>query len=245
MTVKGRIHSFESLGTVDGPGIRFVIFMQGCPFRCLYCHNPDTWSFDSGNVYSVDEVFSKAKRYFPYFKNSGGGITVSGGEPFVQPEFITELFIKCKNEGIHTAIDTNGFTDSNSDAVNTLLDYTDLVLLDIKHIDNEKHKSLTGFSNEKVLKFAQHLNERKIPVWLRYVVVPGLTDFKPDIKKLSKFIEGLSNIEKIELLPFHKMGEYKWKNLDLDYKLYDTPPADEDHIEEVRKILFPVKLKPD
>ncbi|HOQ01286.1 MAG TPA: pyruvate formate-lyase-activating protein [Acetivibrio clariflavus] len=243
MTVKGRVHSFESFGTVDGPGIRFVVFMQGCPFRCLYCHNPDTWNFDGGTWYSVDEVLSKVKRYLPYFKNSGGGITVSGGEPLTQPEFIAELFKKCKQEGIHTAIDTNGFADSSSHAVNTLLDYTDLVLLDIKHIDSEKHKSLTGFTNEKVLEFAQHLNERKIPVWLRYVVVPGLTDFKTDIIKLRKFIDGLSNIEKIETLPFHKMGEYKWKKLNHDYKLYDTSPANENHIEEVRKILYPDKLK--
>lgn len=241
MTIKGRIHSFESFGTVDGPGIRFVIFMQGCPFRCLYCHNPDTWSNESGTLYSVDEVFNKIKRYVPYFKNSGGGITVSGGEPLVQAEFIIELFKKCKEDGIHTAIDTNGFVDSNSDVVNALLDYTDLVLLDIKHIDNEKHKSLTGCSNENVLKFAKHLSERKIPVWLRYVVVPGITDFEPDVKKLSKFIGSLSNIENIELLPFHKTGEYKWKELGLDYKLYDTQPANDNDIEKVRQILH---LKP-
>lgn len=242
MTLKGRIHSFESFGTVDGPGIRFVIFMQGCPFRCLYCHNPDTWSNESGNLYSVEEVFDKIKRYVPYFKNSGGGITVSGGEPLVQVEFIAELFKKCKEEGIHTAVDTNGFVDSNSDAVNALLDYTDLVLLDIKHIDDEKHKSLTGCTNEKGLQFAQHLSEKKIPVWLRYVVVPGLTDFELDVKRLGKFIEGLSNIENIELLPFHKIGEYKWKELEIDYKLYDTHAADENDIEKVRRILFSGKL---
>lgn len=242
MTIKGRIHSFESFGTVDGPGIRFVIFMQGCPFRCLYCHNPDTWSSESGDLYCVEDVFDKIKRYIPYFKNSGGGITVSGGEPLIQVEFITELFKKCKEEGIHTAVDTNGFVDSNSAGVNALLDYTDLVLLDIKHIDDEKHKSLTGLTNMKVLKFAQHLSKRQIPVWIRYVVVPGLTDFEPDVKKLGKFIEGLSNIENIELLPFHKIGEYKWKELELDYKLYDTPPADENDIERVRRILFSGKL---
>ncbi|WP_010248599.1 pyruvate formate-lyase-activating protein [Acetivibrio cellulolyticus] len=241
MTIKGRIHSFESFGTVDGPGIRFVIFMQGCPFRCLYCHNPDTWSNDRGILYSVDEVFDKIRRYIPYFKNSGGGVTVSGGEPLLQAEFITELFKKCKEEGIHTTIDTNGFVDSNSDIVNTLLDYTDLVLLDIKHIDEQKHKSLTGCSNKNVLSFAKHLDSRKIPVWLRYVVVPGLTDYEPDVKKLSKFIAGLSNIENIELLPFHKIGEYKWKELELDYKLYDTPPANESDIDRLRKIFTILK----
>jgi pyruvate formate lyase activating enzyme len=244
MTIKGRIHSFESFGTVDGPGIRYVIFMQGCPFQCLYCHNPDTWSCDSGTLYSVDEVFDKIRRYIPYFKNSGGGITVTGGEPLLQAEFITELFKKCKEEGIHTAIDTNGFVDSSSATIDTLLDYTDLVLLDIKHIDNKKHKSLTGCSNENVLKFAQHLNSRKIPVWLRYVVVPGLTDLEPDVKKLGKFIAKLSNIENIELLPFHKTGEYKWKELGLDYTLYDIPPASDNDIERVRKILIPSKQAP-
>jgi len=243
MTIKGRIHSFESFGTVDGPGIRFVIFMQGCPFRCLYCHNPDTWSNESGTIYSVDEVFNKIKRFVPYFKNSGGGITVSGGEPLLQPKFITQLFKKCKEEGIHTTVDTNGFVDNNSDIINVLLDYTDLVLLDIKHIDKEKHKSLTGSTNEKVLKFAQHLDKRKISVWLRYVIVPGITDLESDVKKLGKFIGTLSNIENIELLPFHKIGEYKWKELGLDYKLNDTPTANENVIEKVRKILFPDKLR--
>lgn len=239
MTIKGRIHSFETFGTVDGPGIRFVIFMQGCPFRCLYCHNPDTWSTDDGSLYSVENVFDKIKRYLPYFENSGGGVTVSGGEPLLQSEFITELFKLCKNEGIHTAIDTNGFVDSKSTAVNELLDYTDLILLDIKQIDEAKHKTLTGYSNKSVLEFAKHLDSRKIPVWLRYVVVPGLTDYEPDVKKLNKFISGLSNIQKIELLPFHKMGEYKWTELGIDYTLHDTPPANERDIEKVEKILCP------
>lgn len=239
MTIKGRIHSFETFGTVDGPGIRFVIFMQGCPFRCLYCHNPDTWSTDDGSLYSVENVFDKIKRYLPYFENSGGGVTVSGGEPLLQSEFITELFKLCKNEGIHTAIDTNGFVDSKSTAVNELLDYTDLILLDIKQIDEAKHKTLTGYSNKSVLEFAKHLDSRKIPVWLRYVVVPGLTDYEPDVKKLNKFISGLSNIQKIELLPFHKMGEYKWTELGIDYTLHDTPPANERDIEKVKKILCP------
>ncbi|OPZ93448.1 MAG: Pyruvate formate-lyase 1-activating enzyme [Firmicutes bacterium ADurb.Bin419] len=239
MTTKGRIHSFESFGTVDGPGIRFVVFMQGCPFRCLYCHNPDTWSTDSGSLYSAIEVFDKIRRYIPYFKNSGGGVTVSGGEPLLQAEFITELFKLCKEEGIHTAIDTNGFVDSDSAVVNELLDFTDLVLLDIKHIDDQKHKTLTGCSNRDVLKFAKHLDNRKTPVWLRYVVVPGLTDYQPDVKKLNKFITELSNIENIELLPFHKIGEYKWKELDIEYKLFDTPPADDSDIKRVSKILNP------
>jgi pyruvate formate lyase activating enzyme len=234
--LKGRIHSFESMGTVDGPGIRFVVFMQGCSFRCLYCHNPDTWNFDGGMEYSVDEVMAKIKRYIPYFKNSGGGVTVSGGEPLMQVEFLTELFKCCKEEGIHTAIDTNGYK-SGDDSLTQLLSFTDLVLLDIKHINPEIHKKITGFSNEATLQFAKYLDNNKIPIWLRYVVVPGLTDDEISLKRLSDFIKNLSNIEKIELLPFHKAGEFKWQELGLDYTLSDTPAATDADIVRVKWIL--------
>lgn len=242
MAVNGRIHSFESFGTVDGPGIRFVIFMQGCSFRCLYCHNPDTWHVEGGTEYSVNEVMEKIKRYIPYFKNSGGGVTVSGGEPLIQVDFVTELFKLCKQEGIHTAIDTSGNTrriegTDVSTKIDNLLDVTDLVLLDIKHIDAAKHKIITGTSNSPILNLANYLDKRKIPVWLRYVVVPGLTDDEQSIKKLSEFLGGLSNIEKIELLPFHKIGEYKWKELDFNYTLWDTPSATDMDILRVQQYL--------
>lgn len=262
MDIKGRIHSFESFGTVDGPGIRFVVFMQGCHFRCLYCHNPDTWDISGGTQYTVDEVTSKITRYLPYFKKSGGGLTVSGGEPLQQIEFVSALFKKCRDLGIHTAIDTNGsipipsdflktaygsevsHEDSTADkvlnfpaSIDTVLDNTDLVLLDIKHMDSEKHKNITGFSNRRVLSFARHLAKRKIPAWLRYVVVPGFSDSETDISLLGGFAKELGNIEKIELLPFHKMGEYKWKELGYPYRLYDIPEATQYDIEKLKKIL--------
>lgn len=236
----GNIHSFESFGTVDGPGIRFVVFMQGCNFRCQYCHNPDTWSFEGVNAYTVDEVMKKVKRYIPYFKSSGGGITVSGGEPLMQAEFVTELFKKCKEEGIHTAIDTNGSVSREIDT-EALLNYTDLVLLDIKHINPEIHQNLTGLPNQITLDFARFLDAGKIPVWLRYVVVPDLTDDEISLKRLGEFINSLSNVENLELLPFHKVGEYKWKELGFQYTLGDTTPATEEDIKRVKSIL---SLKP-
>ncbi|MFZ5990111.1 MAG: pyruvate formate-lyase-activating protein [Bacillota bacterium] len=237
MGVQGRIHSFESFGTVDGPGIRFVVFMQGCPFCCMYCHNPDTWSYEEGSFHTAEEVFKKIKRFTPYFKNTGGGVTVSGGEPLMQIDFLVELFRCCKEEVIHTAIDTNGFHQTSSSNLDALLKYTDMVLLDIKHMNPEKHKKITGFSNNQVLDFAKYLNLKNVPTWIRYVVVPGLTDDEQGIKDLDSFIKGLSNIEKIELLPFHKMGEHKWKELGRIYNLSDTPPASASHMERV-KMLF-------
>ena len=241
MSITGKIHSFESFGTVDGPGIRFVVFLQGCNFRCLYCHNPDTWAIDGGSEYSVEDIMKKIKRYIPYFKTSGGGVTVSGGEPLMQIEFVAELFKKCKEEGIHTAIDTNGYCNCQLSTVNcqlsSLLDFTDLVLLDIKHINPEIHQKLTGFSNQPTLDFARYLDNKKVPVWLRYVVVPGLTDDEVSLKRLGEFIKSLSNIKNLELLPFHKIGEYKWKELNLEYVLVDTPPAFDEDIERVKLIL--------
>lgn len=236
MEQTGRIHSFESFGTVDGPGIRFVIFMQGCPLRCLYCHNPDTWHLGGGSEYTVDEVMQKIRRYLPYIESSGGGITVSGGEPLLQPDFLLELFRRCREENIHTAIDTSGCAAVDERAA-ALLEYTDLVLLDIKHINKEMHKKITGASNSLTLDFARALDSRKIPVWLRYVVVPGLTDDEISLKRLAEFLKSLSNVEKIELLPFHKLGEYKWKELGLDYTLGDVREATEGDIARVRKIL--------
>lgn len=237
MTVKGRIHSFESFGTVDGPGIRFVVFMQGCPFRCLYCHNPDTWNFAGGTIFTSDDILDKIKRFVPYFKKSGGGITVSGGEPLSQIEFLIDLLKLCKQEGIHTAIDTNGYYDTDDSRIEALLEYVDLVLLDIKHMDLEIHKKVTGFNNQKVLSFAKLLEEKNIPIWLRYVLVPGLTDDEKALKSLGLFMKNLTNVQKIELLPFHKMGEYKWKELGYNYTLSSTQEACERDIERAREII--------
>ena len=210
--------------------------MQGCNFRCLYCHNPDTWAIDGGTEYTVEEIMKKIKRYIPYFKTSGGGVTVSGGEPLMQIEFLAELFKRCKEEGIHTAIDTNGYMEACG-SMDALLKYTDLVLLDIKHMNLSHHKKITGFSNKHTLDFARHLESKGIAVWLRYVVVPALTDDEAGLWELGRFIKSLTNIEKVELLPFHKLGEYKWKELGLDYALDNTREASEEDIARVRGIL--------
>ncbi|MDP4181480.1 MAG: pyruvate formate-lyase-activating protein [Bacillota bacterium] len=225
MELKGRIHSFESCGTVDGPGVRYVIFMQGCPFKCLFCHNPDTWDFNGGSEYTVDEVVKKIAKYMPYIKASGGGVTVTGGEPLMQIDFLVELFKKLKELGLHTAIDTNGYVGLEARNLDTLLEYTDLVLMSIKHINPDAHKKLTGCSNDNTLKFAKYLEEIKKPLWIRYVIIPGLTDDFMSLYNLKKFLKGLSNIENVEVLPFHKLGEHKWKKIKLAYKLdkTDTP----------------------
>lgn len=219
MSLQGRIHSFESCGTVDGPGIRFVIFMQGCPFKCMFCHNPDTWDFDGGTLYWVDEVVAKVKKYLPYIKASGGGITVTGGEPLMQMDFIIELFKELKKLDVHTAIDTNGYVGSKAQKLDELMGLTDLVLMSIKHINPDAHIKLTGCSNHNTLEFANYLSEIGKPLWIRYVVIPGFTDDFLSLFKLREFINSLKNIENVEILPFHKHGETKWKKLKLPYNL--------------------------
>ena len=236
MEIKGRIHSFESFGTVDGPGIRFVIFMQGCILKCKYCHNRDTWNPKSGTEYSVDEIFEKIMRSKPYIDSSNGGVTVSGGEPLLQAPFITGLFKKLKENNIHTALDTSGALPV-SDNIKELLKYTDLVLLDIKHIDNEKCINLTGSPNTNTLAFAQYLSQNNIPAWIRQVLVPGYTDDENDLKKLKEFIYYLKNIEKVEILPYHDLGKFKWKELGLKYELENIKPPTQEEITKVKEIL--------
>jgi len=230
---KARVHSFESFGTVDGPGVRFVIFFQGCHLSCLYCHNRDLWESDGGKEYSVAELFAEVKKYQPYFKSSGGGVTVSGGDPILQAKAVTSLFRKCRAAGIHTALDTSGAVPLTPD-VEELLSVTDLVLLDIKQIRDESHRSLTGISNRCTLAFAKYLSDKKIPTWIRYVVVPGLTDSDSDCKALADFIATLTNVEKVELLAFHKMGEFKWESLNETYALHDTSIPSTDIMERVK-----------
>jgi len=227
--VKANIHSFESFGTVDGPGIRFVIFMQGCRFRCLYCHNPDTWSMEGGTLYTLEELVQKVLRYKPYFDHSGGGVTVSGGEPLLQAGFLADFFQTLKENDIHTCLDTSGyFIPEDRDAVCRLLESTDLALLDIKHTDPEAHKKLTGSSWDQVHAFIELTKTYKTPLWLRYVVVPGYTDDPEQVRAFKRLAGELPNAEKTELLPFHKMGEFKWKELGLSYALGDTmPPTQE------------------
>lgn len=232
----GYIHSIETFGTVDGPGIRFVVFMQGCSLKCMYCHNRDTWQTNAGNETNVDDLVVEIKRYIPYMKSSGGGVTVSGGEPLLQTKFVSTLFKKLKNLGIHTALDTAGSIPINSD-IEELLKYTDLVLLDIKHIDSEKAKILTGLSNENNLNFAKYLSDNHIPVWIRQVLVPGYTDDKNDLIKLKDFISSLSNVEKVEVLPYHDLGKFKWKELGFDYPLENVRTANSDDLQFAKDIL--------
>lgn len=235
--MKGFIHSFESFGTVDGPGIRFVIFMQGCPLRCQYCHNPDTWE-RGGEEYGAQEIAEKVLRYKNYF-SGGGGVTVSGGEPLLQMEFLTELFSILKKEGVHTAIDTSGFcfTPEKKERFKELISLTDLVLLDIKHIDDETHRRLTGQSNHNTLAFAKYLEEQKIPVWVRHVLVPNITDHDDDLKRLKAFINTLSNVQKVEVLPYHTLGLVKYEKLGIDYPLKGVQPPTKERIDNAKKIL--------
>lgn len=228
MKSKGRIHSIETFGTLDGPGIRYIVFFQGCPLRCKYCHNRDTWNTHGGKEYTVEELVDDIKKYIPFFKSSNGGLTISGGEPTLQNEFLKELLMAAKKENIHTALDTSGFVDI--DTIDPILDYTDLVLLDIKHIDDLAFKELTGVSNDKTLKLAKHLSERNIPTWIRYVLVPGITDSERDIVELSKFINTLNNVKKVEILPYHIMGSYKWDELGIKNPLKDIEPASKDDV---------------
>ena len=232
----GKIHSVESFGTVDGPGIRFVVFMQGCTLKCKYCHNRDTWDTHSGTEISVQELVKQILNYKTYIDNSGGGVTVSGGEPLLQAEFVTELFKNLKSIGIHTALDTAGSIPI-SNQIKDLLKYTDLVLLDIKHIDNEKCINLTGFSNKNNLDFANYLSNLKIPVWIRQVLVPGYTDDKFDLQKLKKFLDTLENVEKIELLPYHDLGKFKWKEIGETYELENVLPPNKEDIDKAKNIL--------
>ncbi|MBR6072172.1 MAG: pyruvate formate lyase-activating protein [Acholeplasmatales bacterium] len=241
----GKIHSFFAGGTVDGPGIRFVIFMKGCPLRCLYCHNPDTWNQDGAECYEVDDVVSQALRYKGYF-NNGGGVTVSGGEPLIQIDFVIELFKKLKKYNVHTALDTSGiiFDKDNLELkakFDELIKYTDLVLLDIKHIDNDEHIKLTGKSNKNVLEFAKYLSNNKINVWIRHVLVPDITLNDNYLTKLKEFIDTLSNVSKIEVLPYHTMGIVKYKNLGIPYRLEGVRTPTKEEVKHAKYLLGVIK----
>ena len=218
--MKGRIHSIETCGAVDGPGLRYIVFTQGCPLRCKYCHNPDTWKATDGQETTTEELIEDIVKYKSFMEASHGGVTVSGGEPFLQPEFLKDLLIRCKENGLHTAVDSSGYVDLK--VADPILDYTDLVLLDIKSYNKEVFKSLTGVPLDRTIAFAKHLEERGIPIWLRYVFVPNLTDNHEDIEHLAQFLSTLTNLQRIDILPFHKMGEYKWEQLGYDYTLTDT-----------------------
>jgi len=234
MSIVGRIHSLESFGTVDGPGIRFVVFMQGCPLRCQFCHNPDTWDVGKGTEYTPTQLFEEIVKYKSYMEFSGGGVTFTGGEPLLQAEFILEVSKLCKMHGITVTIDTSGFVWN--DTVKEVLEYTDIVLLDIKNYDPLIYETVTGVSLTPTLKLLDYLREKDINTWVRYVLVPQLTDNLDSVKKLSAHLNNYPNVSKIELLGFHKMGEYKWKELGLEYKLADTLEPSRALMQEVKSI---------
>ena len=238
--MNGFIHSMESFGSVDGPGVRFVIFLAGCPMRCQFCHNPDTWNIQVGDQKSADDILEQALRYRPYWKD-GGGITVSGGEPLLQMDFIIELFQKAKEKGVNTTIDTSGVSFTREEPFfgkfNELMKYTDLLLVDIKHIDDGQHKILTGHTNENILDMARYLSEIGKPVWIRHVLVPERNDQDEYLKKLYDFIKTLNNVEKVEVLPYHTFGEYKWKELGYEYPLTGIEPPTKERIRNANEIL--------
>ena len=241
MSVTGYIHSTESFGTVDGPGIRFVVFMQGCPMRCLYCHNPDTWEIGKGTERTVSELLDEYNSCKEFYKN--GGITVTGGEPLVQIGFVTELFRAARERGIHTCLDTSGivFDPENETTVKKteeLCRFTDLVMLDIKHINDEEHKKLTGHSNRNILAFARFLRDRNVPVWIRHVLVPGLNDSREYLHGLGYFLGELTNLKALDVLPYHTMGKAKYEKLGLEYPLGDTPPTSKEDAVRARDIIM-------
>jgi len=235
--VAGRIHSIETCGTVDGPGIRYVVFAQGCPLRCMYCHNPDTWNINSESVIikTVSELMPDILKYKSYFKFSGGGVTLTGGDPLMQKEFASELFKACRQEGLHTCLDTSGYTELDS-LTKEVLKYTDLVLLDFKSISKDTYKKVTGFPIDKVLEFAKYLSDNKIPAWALFVLVPGLTDDEKEIHDLASYLTTLKNIEKVSVHPFHQMGAYKWRQLRLNYQLNNAPTPTSEEVKKVREI---------
>ena len=236
--MKGRIHSLESFGTVDGPGTRYVIFVQGCPMRCAYCHNPDTWAMNAGELMEPAYLIEQYKRNESFYKN--GGITVTGGEPLMQVDFLIDLFTLAKEENIHTCIDTSGiaYNPNNEEWIKKLdhlMTLTDLVMLDIKHINPEKHMELTAQPNKNILKFAEYLNEKQVPMWIRHVVVPGITDDPVYLEELGYFIGAFKNLKALDILPYHDMGTVKYENLGMEYKLKDVKPMEKSRVPELKK----------
>ena len=231
---EGYIHSVETAGTVDGPGMRFVVFVTGCPMRCLYCHNPDSRNLKDGKLTKAQDLINEITSYSDFLKRTGGGVTISGGEPLFQQKFVTAILKGCKENGLHTAVDTAGYLGKM--VRQELLDVTDLFLLDIKSFDPETHEKVTEKKLQPTLDFAQHLASIGKPMWVRCVIVPDLTDDLPTLERLADYLKELCNVEKIEILPFHKMGEAKWEALGLEYKLADTQPPSPELIEQIHEI---------
>lgn len=239
----GFIHSTESFGTVDGPGIRFVVFFQGCPMRCQYCHNPDTWDFhktnpEAGKEVTAEEILDMYDGVKEFLK--GGGLTCTGGEPMAQLDFLTELFEKAHAKGIHTCLDTSGvvFTPGNTEKFDRLMKVTDVTMLDIKHINDEEHKKLTGHSNKNILAFAEYISSLKKELWIRHVVVPGITFDEKYLHQLGVFISRLKSVKALDVLPYHDMGKVKYTNLGIDYPLKDTEPLSKEDAAKARDIII-------
>ncbi len=235
--IKGRIHSTESFGTVDGPGVRFVVFMQGCPMRCLYCHNPDTWDFAGGKERTADEILSEYDKCKEFIT---GGITATGGEPLMQKDFLHDLFKKAKQKGIHTCIDTSGagFSIEKKADFDNLMSVTDLVMLDIKHINKAEHKRLTGLDNSSIIDFAHYVADSGIEIWIRHVVVPNITDREEDWYKIGQLASGLKTLKAIDVLPYHDMAKTKYKSLGMEYPLADTPPLDKSVAKKAKETIM-------
>lgn len=238
--ILGRVNALETFGLVDGPGVRFVAFLQGCNMRCQYCHNPETWGKSTGDIFTAKELFDRAYRYRQYWKNNGG-ITISGGEPLLQIDFVTEVFRLAKEKNIHTTLDTCGqpFSDNKEflEKFDKLLQYTDLVMLDIKEFDEERHKTITGHKNSNIKEMAKYLSKKGIHMWIRHVLVPGLTDDEEDLTAINNFVKTLSTVDKVEILPYHTLGLMKWEKLNIPYPLEGVrTPADEE-IERAEKLI--------
>lgn len=239
--MQGRIHSLESFGTVDGPGIRYVVFVQGCPMRCAYCHNPDTWPMTGGTMMEPSEIIANYERNAGFYRT--GGITVTGGEPLMQIDFLIDLFTLAKKKNIHTCIDSSGiaFNRKNTallEKFDRLMPLTNLVMLDIKHIDPEKHLELTGQPNENILDFCKYLDEKNVDMWIRHVVVPGITDDDVYLDRLGYFIGQFKNLKALDVLPYHTMGEKKYESLGIPYKLHGIPPMDRSKAVEKKQVVL-------
>lgn len=238
--IKGRIHSVESFGSADGPGVRYIVFLKGCNMRCQYCHNPDTWAKDGGELMTPEEVLKKALRYKTYWKEKGG-ITVSGGEALLQIDFVTELFRLAKEKGVNTCLDTSGNPFSLEEPFKSkfdeLMKYTDLFMLDIKHMDDAAHRKFTGQTNQNILEMAAYLSDHGKAMWIRHVLVPGITTEEDELYRLRSFLDTLKTVERVEVLPYHTLGVFKWKELGIPYQLEGVDPPTKEQIDRAKEIL--------
>lgn len=238
--IKGHIHSVESFGSADGPGVRYIVFLKGCNMRCQYCHNPDTWAKDGGELMTPEEVLKKELRYKTYWKEKGG-ITVSGGEALLQIDFVTELFRLAKEKGVNTCLDTSGNPFSLEEPFKSkfdeLMKYTDLFMLDIKHMDDAAHRKLTGQTNQNILEMAAYLSDHGKAMWIRHVLVPGITTEEDELHRLRSFLDTLKTVERVEVLPYHTLGVFKWKELGIPYQLEGVDPPTKEQIDRAKEIL--------